>query len=105
MQAGRLRHRVSIMTPATSADDWHEASQTFTTLAPAWAEILPLAGQEALEAQKLQSEITHKIRLRFIEGVTPACQVIFGDRTFEVKSALNWGECNKDLMIMAKERL
>jgi SPP1 family predicted phage head-tail adaptor len=105
MDVGALRHRVTIQTAATTADPLRgQASGAPTVLAQnVPAAIEPLEGRELLEAQQLSAVVSHRVRLRYLAGVTPRSRVLFGARTFEVASVINVEERNVELRLFCQE--
>lgn len=104
MQAGALRHRLTLETPNTTADSFGEETEApYTTLATVWGSIEPLSGNERLRMQQVQAEVTHRVRIRYRSGVTPELRVKFGTRYFNILSVTNWEERNRELEIMCKE--
>jgi SPP1 family predicted phage head-tail adaptor len=69
--------------------------------------IFPLSGREFLTLQgdlKL-SEISHRIVLRFTNGITSNMRIKFGARIFEITSApVNSKESDDELLIFVKEK-
>jgi SPP1 family predicted phage head-tail adaptor len=58
----------------------------------AWISIEPLRGTEAVEAKQLNATVTHKVRKRHGETITPDCWFVYDGRTFNVKVARNVNE-------------
>jgi len=106
VRAGKLRHLVTvesaIETPS-DAGEWEVA--IWAVFATTRAEITPLKGTEKFQAQHLDPEITHLVRMRFIDGIIPAMRIVWGSRTFDIKSALNIEERNREIEILAIERI
>jgi SPP1 family predicted phage head-tail adaptor len=104
MQAGRLRHRLVFETPATTEDTFGEVVDApYAAVATVWGSVEPLSGREQLWAQQVQAEITHKVRVRYSNLVTPECRIRFGTRYFNILSIINREERNRELEIMCKE--
>jgi SPP1 family predicted phage head-tail adaptor len=66
---------------------------------------LRVANSFNAKAGQNNSEMTHTIRGHWKSGVTNKMRLVTGSRTFEVLAAMNWGERNEELRIMAKEIL
>jgi SPP1 family predicted phage head-tail adaptor len=104
VEAGRLRHLISIQQQTTTQDSYGEAVNTWTDVyANIWASVEPLQGREFFSGEKFQSEITHRIRMRYKSGLLPKQRVKFGTRYFYVTDIINPQERNKELQLMAKE--
>ena len=105
MRAGILKHIITIQTPTRADDGMGGKTTTWTTLATVRAAIWPLKGTEAVEARKETGTITHRIRIRYLAGITAGCRVAFGSRTFElVAPPINMDERNRELELLAEEK-
>lgn len=107
MQAGKLRHRLTIQTNSgTTQDASGQTTADWTEYRTVWAEIVPTAGLERWRANQMQAETTHLISIRHLDGVTTKMRGLFqGTRTFEFLSVLNVDERNIEMQIQAKERV
>ncbi len=82
---GELRHRVTIQTLVLTADGIGGHTQAWNTFATVWASIDPVSEAEKLFAQRLETDYTHKIRIRKLAGITHTMRVQFGSRIFQIK--------------------
>lgn len=111
LRAGRLRHRVSVLSPSTARDsDFGEpvaSSTAWSVDATVYAAVEPLQGAERFAAQQDVGEVTHRILMRHSTAfsVTTAKRIRFGSRYFDIESAMNLEERGKALEIMAKEQV
>jgi len=103
LRAGDLRHRITIQTPSETSDGIGGMTTTWSTFKKIWAAIWPLRGAEYLAAMQITSEITHKIRIRYLSGVTPKMRILFGTRYFDIQSIINPDERNIYLELMCRE--
>jgi SPP1 family predicted phage head-tail adaptor len=130
MRVGRLRHRITIEQLSTEAgvmteppaygaiteppadgayvsaggqNQYGEPNAEWVTFLTAYASIDPLVGREYMAAKQVQSEATHKIRMRYRAGITTTMRVKCGDRDFDIVSLLNIEERKRELLIMATE--
>lgn len=110
MQAGALRHVVTIQTRTTTVDGWGQQSTAWTDVISARAAIRPLSGRELFSAQAVQSEVSHEIRIRYrseldVPRTGAALRVLFGSRVFDVHAVLNVDERDREMRILASEGL
>lgn len=106
MQAGRLRHRITIQyKSATTQNTAGEEVVTWAKYVDAWASIKPLRGQEYLQARQTQANVDHRIELRYQAGITPEMRVVFGSRIFSIESVLNVDERDFLLQLMCGEQI
>lgn len=89
MQAGKLRHRVTLQetvkeqNPKTGAviNNWRD-------VATIWAEVSPLSAREFIAAQASQGEITTRITIRFRTGITRQHRILFRGGIYNVEGVL-----------------
>jgi SPP1 family predicted phage head-tail adaptor len=103
MRAGRLRHRVIIQEYSESQGNYGGVTKNWTTFATVWAAIEPARGREFWDSQQVNAEVTGKITIRYLAGVTPKMRVKHGDRYFEILAVINPEEKNEELQLMVKE--
>ena len=72
MKAGQLRQMIVFQTLGTTGDGGGGvASESWTDFAPAmYAHIEPLAGRDLVQAQQINSELTHRIEMQYYPGIT-----------------------------------
>lgn len=108
MRSGRLRHRITVQTPTQATDDRGAPTDTWATYATRWAAVEPLSGREYFGAQQIASDITHQIRVRHdtVTGaINPKMRISYDSRTFDIESAINTGERDREVVLMCRERL
>ncbi len=111
MRAGELRHQITIQMATTGRDSVGERTMTWTSGRNTWAGIWPVRGREYFESQQLQSNITHKIRIRhqtLANGTTisPEHRIKFGTRIFNITTPpINADERNIILDMMCVEEV
>lgn len=107
IDAGRLRHRVLLQRCTGAVDDYgdplYSDDDQWTTEAAVWAAIDPVSGRELYAAEQAQSAVSHKIRLRYRQGVSAAWRVLYGNRVFRILSVIDWEERHESLLLMAQE--
>lgn len=106
MRAGELRRRVTIQQRVTTQDTFGGQSQTWTDFAAnVPAAIDPLSGRELMTAQATQSEVSHRITIRYLPGVTAAMRIVYQGRYFNISAVMNIEERNREMQILASEGL
>ncbi len=56
-------------------------------------------------AQSTQADVTHRITLRYMSGITPKMRVNYNSRIFDILSVINVGERNRELQLMCRESI
>lgn len=104
MRAGRLNKLVTIEQVIESRDSKGGVVETWVTFAEVWASIEPLVGREYFDSKQLNAELTAKIRIRYLEGVTSKMRVLYGSRIFEIISPpIDVREGNREMVLMCRE--
>ena len=110
---GNLPHRIEIYAPVETREaTTGQVVVTWPTLtATRWASITPVGGQgaqanqEAFAARQVYPEATHRIRLRYFEGLTVQHRLKYGARTFDVAAVLDIDERRIAMDVVAVERM
>lgn len=102
MRSGNLKHKISIQTYTETQDEFGDSINQWTEFKPAYANIKPISSKEFYKAGT-HNEVTHKIELRFVNGIVPKMRVKYKDRIFRIESVLNIREENKTLHLMCTE--
>jgi len=119
LRAGLLNRIITIQTqPSTAQNEYGAKSSTgswYDDMMDIPAGIWPIRGDEYHLANQSQSNITHRIQMRWMplsDGsmITPRCRIKYSDpelqvdRFFEIVSVINIDERNRTLQLMAKEQ-
>jgi len=88
MRAGSMRHAVTIQSPTKSQDSTGSIVSTWADFAETRASIEPISGREFFSAAQVRSDVTTRIRIRFLEGVTPKMRVVHGSDYYDIQSVL-----------------
>lgn len=104
MDIGSLRHRITIEEATETLTSIGEVTQTWATFATVWAKVEPLNGREYWQSAQINSEITGKITIRYLEDITTKMRIKFGSRIFNIEAILNSEEKNKEMTLLIKEQ-
>jgi len=94
MQAGKLRHRVTIEQPTETQDAYGSVVQSWATLATVWAAIEPVTGRErfATTGDVRYAENEVHIRIRYRDDITPKMRVVHGSDVYNIRAVMDrWG--------------
>ncbi len=106
IKSGKMNKRISIEEPATGSpakNAYGEKNIVWEEFAEVWAEIMPLVGREYWAQQQVQSEVTVKIRIRYLAGILPTMRVVHGERILAIKSVIDVNERHKEIILMCLE--
>ena len=89
MRAGRLRHIISVEKITESRNDFGEAIKTWSDyLTDVRAAIEPINGREYFAQDSRHAEVSTRIRLRYVAGITNKMRVKFGTRYYNIVSVI-----------------
>lgn len=101
--AGSLRRRVTLEAPADVVDEIGGASREWVAVATVWAAIETPRGTTRLAADHPEQTITHRVTLRWREGVTGGMRLRLGARLFAVKAVRDPDERGVVLVLDCEE--
>lgn len=104
LDAGKLRHRVRIEAAVRTADEGGGATETWATVAEAWADIRPASGNEQVAADRRQGRVSHVVHMRAGIVVEPEMRLRLGGRVFEIRAVIDLSERRRWFRILAEER-
>ena len=111
MNAGELRHKVTIERPVEAADSFGGAgtSTTWQTFAIVYAAIEPGSAREFIAAQQLAADQTTTIRIRYLAGLTPKMRVCYQDpvrgaRYYDIQGVIDIDERRRHVHLICIER-
>ncbi len=103
MSVGKLRHRVTIQQLVNTDDGAGGSIETWQNVATVWAAIEPLRGNERYAAQQVQSTLTHKVTIRYREGIKPQMRLTYKGRIFDIESVIDIEERHHWLELFCSE--
>ena len=109
IKAGELRHRITILKPNDTPDTFGGTSVSDTS---AFAENVPakietLSGRELFAAQQKVSQVTHRITIRWQQGIEARMNVSWLDdrtRFFQIEAVENLDGVRHRLDLLCIER-
>lgn len=106
VRAGQLRHLIIIQTPTDTVDATGATKQSWGTLATVWAAVWPVSAKEYVTAGQVFTELSHRVRIRYLAAVTTKCRILLGTaRYLDIKSVVNAEERNEYQDLMCREEV
>lgn len=106
MRAGLLRHEIIIQSSteaAGSSGDPRPRWDEVTPFATVWASVEPLTARETILADGVNSEMTHRIQMRYLAGLTSKHRIKFGARYFDILGVRNIDERGERMELLCRE--
>lgn len=88
IDAGRLRERVTVQIASGATNALGEQVLTWSNSSAVWASVEGVSAREALQFGQAQNSVTHKVRLRYLSGLTQQMRFAWRNRTLEIISLL-----------------
>lgn len=108
--SSRLRHRLTLQQEVRTPDGAGGYDKSWSDVADLWAEIVPVTGTlskgaatQLLLGAQVQHEISHKILLRYRDGVTAAMRLVYESRIFHIRYVADAGENRETLQLLVME--
>ena len=105
MNIGSMNKRVTILTTTEGTNEVGDTILVASIFKTVWASLSPVSGRDYVEAKKYQAELTYKIIIRYLAGLSPDMTLQFKNRIFLIQDIINPFEHNETLEIMAIERV
>lgn len=103
MNAGSMRHRITIEKPIISQSATGEVTTTWLVIGTVFAGVCPLTGREAIQADQAVSESVIRVRFRYVGGLTTQCRLIHKGRVLEITNLVNVGERSAEYEVLCRE--
>jgi SPP1 family predicted phage head-tail adaptor len=88
---GKLRERVTVQIASGTTNALGETVLAWSDSSSVWASVEGVSAREALAAGQQDTTITHKVRLRYLPGLTQQMRFAWMGRTLEIVSLLEHG--------------
>jgi SPP1 family predicted phage head-tail adaptor len=103
MRAGKLTERITIQSLTLGQDTFGDPTKTWTDFETVWASVEPLQGREYYAAQQMQSEVTTRFRIRYLEGLDTTMSIMYAGERYNIISIIDPNERHRELHLMAKK--
>ena len=106
MRIGPLKHRLAIQ-GQTETNTRGSVTRAWATVATRWGSVEPLAGREFMENMQAKGDTTHRVRIRWYDGLTSENRISWTvngtERIFNIGSVLSIREKDREHVLMCKE--
>lgn len=89
MEAGKLRHRLSLQRNEFVQDPvTGELKEGWTEYGKAWASVEPLSARDLIAAQGVQSKVTARMVIRYRTDIDPAHRIVHRGKVYRIEGIL-----------------
>lgn len=106
ISAGTLRHRVELQRRVLDSngdpliDSNGEQVVEWETIATVWAAIAPLSAREFVASQKVDSQVTTRITIRYRAGVDSNVRILHGSTIYNIEGVLADPESGREYLTL-----
>lgn len=98
-----LRHRIVFERVAKVTDGMGGWTTVWSTVATVWAKVEPVSASERIYSQRIETQRSHKVVIRYRNDITTDMRFTYSGRTFQVKGVSIPDERKVYLFIDAEE--
>ena len=91
IDAGKLRERVTVQIATGTTNALGETVLAWGNSTSVWASVEGVSARESLAAGQQETTISHRLRLRYLPGLTPTMRFSWRGRTLDIISLLEHG--------------
>lgn len=99
IDAGKLRERVTVQVASGSTNTLGETVLAWSNSTAVWASVEGVSAREALAAGQQETTITHRVRLRYLPGLSQQMRFAWRSRTLNIVSLLEYGNRSEHVAI------
>ena len=91
IDAGKLRERVTVQIASGATNTIGETVLTWANSTAVWASVEGVSAREFLQSGQNQVDMSHRVRMRYLPGLTQNMRLAWRGRTLEIVSLLEHG--------------
>lgn len=99
IEPGKLRERVTVQIASGTTNALGETVLSWGNSTAVWASVDGVSAREALAAGQQETTITHRVRLRYLPGLTQQMRFAWRSRTLNIVSLLEYGNRSEHVAI------
>lgn len=107
IRTGDYRHRLEVQRRDEITTTVGSSSARWIPVRTVWGSIEPLSARELVAAGQAQMRVTHRIGMRYFDGLTPKHRIVetrhAGPRTFSIESVIDTDERHVEHQVLAYE--
>jgi len=91
IRPGELRERVTVQVASGATNALGETVLTWADSTTTWASVEGVSAREALANSQQEIVVSHRVRMRYLAGLTQNMRFAWRGRTLEIVSLLEYG--------------
>lgn len=90
IDVGKMRERVTVQIAAGTTNALGETVLSWSNSTAVWASVQGVSANEALASGQQENVVTHRVRLRYLPGLTQQMRFAWRSRTLNIVSLLEY---------------
>ena len=103
IDAGKLRDRITVQIASGSTNTLGETVLSWANSTAVWASVEGVSAREALTFGQQETSVTHRVRLRYLPGLTQQMRFSWRSRTLNIVSLLEYGNRSEHVAICEEQ--
>jgi len=99
LDLGKMRERVTVQQATERRNSLGETTLEWATYATRWASVQGVSSREALELGQVDVSVTHRVRMRYVDGMTQNMRLLWRGRVLEIVSLLEYDNRSEHVAI------
>lgn len=91
IDAGKLRERVTVQIASGTTNTLGETVLSWSNSTAVWASVEGVSARESLVSGQQETTVTHRVRMRYLPGLTQQMRFSWRSRTLDIISLLEHG--------------
>jgi SPP1 family predicted phage head-tail adaptor len=103
IRSGELRERVTIQVATESRNLLGETTLAWSYFAERWASVEGVSAREVLLRGQQDTTITHRVRMRYVSGLSQTMRIVWRGRVLEIDSLLEHANRSEHELICSEK--
>jgi len=104
--AGRLNKKLQLQVQSAAKDGFgHKNKTDWEDVCTLFASVEPMSGRQMMASQQKIGEITHRVQMRYRDGINSGHRFLFRGRVLDIIQVINVKEAGAVLEILCKESI
>ena len=102
---GTMIHLVTLQDSSKVDDGGAGKRVAWHDVADVWAEVEPISSRERFYAHQVKAEISHRVKIRYRDGVKPSMRIRHEEKYYLIDSAIDMAGARRFLELLCTEVL
>ena len=104
IRPGEMRERVTVQQPTRSTNAVGESTLAWSDVTTVWASVNGVSAKEALQNGQQNVTLTHRLRFRYIAGLTQQHRFVWRSRVLHIVSLLEYDNRSEHVALCEEDQ-